>query len=257
MNPSRLLRGALVTGAVITLCTPLLASSGEGAARWPAPAWSADSASRAGGARGSSSSARRPAGGNDSAAAARRARAAIALRGTYLADILVERDSALSRWPDRTANPVRVWVQNAPTLPGWRKQFPELVRVALDEWAGVGIPVRFVYVSDPARAEVRVRWVERLGEDSCGETTWTSDAEGWMRRADITLAMRSSDGVLQDERDMRAMALHEAGHLLGLGHTSDTTAIMAPWVAADDLTDADRATVRALYALPPGLFVAD
>ena len=254
MTSSRLLRGALVTGAVITLCTPLVASSGHGAARWSAPGWTADGGLRAGSARGSV--VRRPAARHDSAAA-RRARAAVALRGTYLADILVERDSALSRWPDRIANPVRVWVQTAPTLPGWRRRFPELVRVALDEWAGVGIPVRFVYVSDPGRAEVRVRWVERLGEESCGETTWTSDAEGWMRRADITLAMRSSDGVLQDERDMRAMALHEAGHLLGLGHTSDTTAIMAPWVAADDLTEADRATVRALYALPPGLFVAD
>jgi predicted Zn-dependent protease len=193
---------------------------------------------------------------NDSAAARAR-RAAATLRGTYLADILAERDSALSRWPDRTDKPVRVWVQNAPTLPGWRRQFPDLVRVALDEWSQVGIPVRFVYVTDPSKAEVRVRWVERLNDESCGESTWTADAEGWMRRADITLAMRSSDGVLQDERDMRAMALHEAGHLLGLGHTSDTTAIMAPWVAADDLTEADRATVRALYALRPGPFVGE
>lgn len=254
MTPSRLLRGALFVGVVASLCKALLASSGQGDRPASAPGWTADGELRAGGSRGGL--VRRPRVANDSTAARAR-RAAASLRGTYLAEILAERDSALSRWPDRVQKPVRVWVQNAPTLPGWRRQFPELVRVALDEWSAVGIPVRFVYVSDPARAEVRVRWVERLSDESCGETTWTADAEGWMRRADITLAMRSSDGVLQDERDMRAMALHEAGHLLGLGHTSDTTAIMAPWVAADNLTDLDRATVRALYALPPGLFVAD
>jgi hypothetical protein len=253
MTTSRLLRGALLTGAVATLCAPLVASSGERSGLWSAPGWRAEGVLRADGFR---VGALRHAASNDSAAARAR-RAAATLRGTYLADILAERDSALSRWPDRTDKPVRVWVQNAPTLPGWRRQFPDLVRVALDEWSQVGIPVRFVYVSDPAKAEVRVRWVERLNDESCGETTWTADAEGWMRRADITLAMRSSDGVLQDERDMRAMALHEAGHLLGLGHTSDTTAIMAPWVAADDLTEADRATVRALYALRPGPFVGE
>ena len=254
MTPSRLLRGALVTGAVVTLCAPLLASSGQRTSRWSAPGWHVEGGLRAGGSR--VAGLRRTRTAHDSAAARAR-RAAASLRGTYLADILAERDSALSRWPDRTGKPVRVWVQSSASLPGWRRQFPELVRVALDEWSAVGIPVRFVYVSDPSRAEVRVRWVERLGDESCGETTWTADADGWMRRADITLAMRSSDGVLQDERDMRAMALHEAGHLLGLGHTSDTTAIMAPWVAADDLSDADRATVRALYALPPGLFVSE
>ena len=253
MTTSRLLRGALLMGAVAILCAPLLGSSGRRTGRWLAPGSLAEGGVRAGGAR--SGTARHARASNDSAAA--RARRAASMRGTYLADILVERDSALSRWPDRTAKPVRVWVQNAPTLPGWRRQFPELVRTALDEWSSVGIPVRFIYVTDPARAEVRVRWVERLSDESCGETTWTADAEGWMRRADITLAMRSSDGVLQDERDMRAMALHEAGHLLGLGHTTDTTAIMAPWVAADDLTDADRATVRALYALRPGPFVGE
>ena len=253
MTTSRLLRGALLMGAVATLCAPLLASSGERPARWMAAGSHVEGELRAGGFR---AGAARHAVANDSAAARAR-RAAAALRGTYLADILAERDSALSRWPDRTDKPVRVWVQSAPTLPGWRRQFPDLVKVALQEWSQVGIPVRFVYVTDPARAEVRVRWVERLNDESCGETTWTADADGWMRRADITLAMRSSDGVLQDERDMRAMALHEAGHLLGLGHTSDTTAIMAPWVAADDLTEADRATVRALYALRPGPFVAE
>ena len=245
MTAKRILRGALVLGSALTLCTPLIAAG----------TWRVGAASSAGGgaaAGGRISTEIR----HDSSSAARGRRAATSLRGTYIGEILAERDSALARWPDRTDDPVRVWVdKGSPSLRGWRPAFPAQVRAAFDEWSSLGIPVRFVYVADPARAEVRVRWVEKLGQESCGETTWTSDAAGWMRRADITLAMRSSDGVLQDETDIRAMALHEVGHQLGLGHTSDSTAIMAPWVASNDLSDADRATVRVLYALPPGPFI--
>src|SRR3954471_20308862 len=32
--------------------------------------------------------------------------------GTYLREILVERDSALARWPDRPNEPLVVWVQS-------------------------------------------------------------------------------------------------------------------------------------------------
>jgi predicted Zn-dependent protease len=51
---------------------------------------------------------------------------------------------------------------------------------------------------------------------------------------------------------MCAMALHEIGHLLGLDHTADSSSIMAPRVRVRELSDADRATVRLLYALPAG-----
>ncbi len=51
---------------------------------------------------------------------------------------------------------------------------------------------------------------------------------------------------------MKAMALHEVGHLLGLDHTTDPGMIMAPRVRVRDLTDKDKATIRLLYSVPAG-----
>jgi predicted Zn-dependent protease len=55
-----------------------------------------------------------------------------------------------------------------------------------------------------------------------------------------------------DSSAVRAIALHEIGHLLGLDHTSDSANIMTPKVRVKELSDADRATARLLYTVPPG-----
>ena len=70
--------------------------------------------------------------------------------------------------------------------------------------------------------------------------------------ANITLAIHHNQGDELDAESMRAMALHEIGHLLGLDHTKDSLSIMAPKVRVRELSAADRATVRLLYTLPAG-----
>jgi predicted Zn-dependent protease len=55
-----------------------------------------------------------------------------------------------------------------------------------------------------------------------------------------------------DKSAMKAMALHEVGHLLGLDHTTDTGSIMAARVRVRDLTETDKATVKLIYSVPAG-----
>ena len=60
------------------------------------------------------------------------------------------------------------------------------------------------------------------------------------------------EGERYSVEDVRAVARHELGHALGLAHHAAPTSVMAPLVRAERLTDEDRATLRALYALPIG-----
>ena len=171
--------------------------------------------------------------------------------GTYIEQMLVARDSAMTRWPDRTTRPLRVWVQRS-TLQGWNEEFYDAVQTAFDTWTDVGIPVHVSFVVDSASADVRVRFREKFASGISGKTVWSRDAHWWLLNGEIELALAHPNGGYVDAHQMRAIALHEVGHLLGLDHTESTEHIMAPKVRVRDLSDGDRATLRLLYSMPAG-----
>jgi len=172
--------------------------------------------------------------------------------GTYIDRLLDDRDSTIERWPARAGDVVHIWVDSAADcLTGIQAVYPAAVRAAFHEWAATGIPLTFAYVPSPGQADIRVHWTDHLAKKT-GSTTWRTDRNGWLLSGDITLATHISDGASLDARGMRAIALHEVGHALGLSHSNDPHDIMAPLVRVDDLSLTDRNTIRLLYSLPAG-----
>lgn len=172
--------------------------------------------------------------------------------GTYIGEILRERDSSLARWPDRRSDPLAIWIQPASIVADWTPGYVDEVRAAFEDWNGLDLPVPFTFTSDSAHADVHVTWIDHFNEPISGRTKWARDDDWWITDADIVLAVHHNHGETLDEDAMRAMALHEIGHLLGLDHTADATSIMAAKVRVRELSTADRATAHLLYRLPPG-----
>ena len=173
-------------------------------------------------------------------------------KGTYIGEVLLQRDSALARWPERTVQPLRVWVSDGSRFQDWDYAYAERVREAFTEWAANGIPIRFTFVLDSADADIHVSWINQFNEPISGKTLWARDRNWWIVSSSITLALHHNQGEPLDGESIRAIALHEVGHLLGLDHTTDTGNIMTARVRVRTLSEADRATVRLLYSLPPG-----
>jgi hypothetical protein len=180
------------------------------------------------------------------------ARLASGRGSTYLDDILMARDNNIARWVDRSENPILVWVQPRPGLKDFWPEFRDRAREAFYTWSASGVPIRFLFIDDSAAAEVRLRWVDRFTEAAAGKTFWARDQNWWIVDADIEIALHRPTGQAYDGQAIRAITLHEVGHLIGLDHSSHPDDIMAPRVRVIGLSPADLRTAALIYKLPPG-----
>jgi hypothetical protein len=171
--------------------------------------------------------------------------------GTYLIELLEMRAGWSYRWPDRRLEPMRVWIEPSPSV-AYKTDYARAVEAAFHAWAGIGLPFVFTFVRDSSRAEVHITWVERFDARMTGRTLWRHDQHGWIIGGSIELALHLPDGRPVNEDGVRAIALHEVGHLIGLDHPSDQTSVMAAQVFVTQMNEADRRSARLIYDLPPG-----
>jgi hypothetical protein len=180
----------------------------------------------------------------------RRIRASAGL--TYLSDIVAEsQDSMLHRWDNRIQSPVRVYVAPG-RVANFQPGFIDAIRQAFARWEDAGVPVRFTLDADSAAAEVRFQWRIQFEGERTGETELQWDQDGRLTSGVVTLATFDPKGQPLGEDDMRVVAMHEIGHLIGLDHSPDSTDLMFVTTKVRDLSARDIQTALLLYQLAPG-----
>jgi hypothetical protein len=172
---------------------------------------------------------------------------------SILADLGPSTAQVRTRWTKNEYDSVTVWIAPGDEIPQWRVANRYMVRDAFHAWTAAGAPVRFIFVPDSMRADVKVFWRDSLPDGRAGQVTRFTDARGWLRGAIIEMNTRNMAGGVQDSSTVRAVAMHEVGHLLGLEHSGNERDIMSAWVTARSLTARDRSAMRALYGVSAAL----
>jgi hypothetical protein len=171
---------------------------------------------------------------------------------TYLNDIVgASSDSILHRWDGRMSAPVRVFFPPT-TVANFQPSFLDAVRSAFQRWQEAGVPVRFNLEADSSSAEVRVQWRIQFEGDRSGQTDLQWDENGHLTGGVIVLATFDIKGQPFGPDDVRVLALHEIGHLIGLDHSPDPGDIMYAQPKVRDLSPRDIRTASLLYDLAPG-----
>ena len=177
--------------------------------------------------------------------------------GTYMADMLPDLDGHLVRWPDRRQEGLRIWVQTTTPIANWDERYAQMARDAFDDWGRDSeLPLRFDFVLDSASSDIRIVWSDRFPR--CSASAWAprgarrTNTAGWLPRRS-----RSRPTTARDTRfrrpPSRASSATKPATRLASGHSRDQRTKMFPTEMVSDIRAADRATLRLLYRLPPGL----
>jgi tetratricopeptide (TPR) repeat protein len=181
-------------------------------------------------------------------------------------DYIATLDKKIAHW--NPLQPIRIFITDGRTMPGWRESIPQEVKAAYLEWGHIlESRVHFEFTQDSEQADTLIQWVERpLGQEGtigdeaqeAGHCSTQSTGNGYWFENNITIALNGQNGKPISDNKLHNTLLHEIEHSLGVSgsHSTNPGDILFRNNQYDGNvrrhpTDRDIRTVKMLYDLAP------
>ncbi len=163
---------------------------------------------------------------------------------------------SLTKWKNPTS--IRVFIRDGKDVAGYRPELEESLRQAFDDWhEATDGKIGFVFVPDPANAQMTVTWSSDLHAPQftaeAGLAKTATGPDGYSSAAILLLTQDPFKEGPVGHNFIYNVCLHEIGHALGLqGHSPHEDDIMFPTLGAQQgLSARDINTILTLYGDRP------
>jgi predicted Zn-dependent protease len=156
--------------------------------------------------------------------------------------------------------PLKIYVKYSASK-YYRPLYRDYIEYAFKEWEKADNRITFVFVHSSDSADIIIRFVDNLtkiyDENFLGLTETDYNKYKNITRADVQLGLLKFNNEKITDGEMKATIIHEMGHTLGLGHSSNDKDIMYPYINPEwdaytnfnDLSSGDYLAIKALTDL--------